>query len=429
MSVWICNGISQNGKQYPNQNPAGQHPPYENYSPDCAICGLPREAMDTHQKAKAVYPIAGLIAGLLTLGIFGLIAYLLFPKACSSGEQKVNGVCVAMSVPSPSLSATPASVAPSAATSTATSATATSASVTVIPGVAATAYRTLAEVVNVPAMTVSYGGSTTFAPLRSPAIVAKILQTHPGFKLSYTEPSSGEKPGSGNGIKMLLEGRLSLAQSSRPVKDDEFQKASVRGFTLAQIPVAIDGIALYINPQISLPGLTMAQAKDIFTGKITNWREVGGPDLQITPVSRDPKDGGTPEYFEDKVMEKQAFSASVQPFARDTTASIRQVAKTPGGIGYATASEVCNQASLVKPVAIARESGQPFISSCMGQQVNKAVFANDTYPITRRLFVVIKRDGSFDEQAGVAYANLLLSDEGQQMVDQAGLVPLRIVAP
>lgn len=421
MAVWICDGVSKNGKQYPNQNPAGQHPPYENYSPDCAVCGLPREAMDADKKANAINPIAGLIAALLTLGLLGLVAYLLFPKPCPGGEQKVNGACVAIlppPSPSPSLSPTPTPVI-----------SPPSASTTVVPGVAVTAYRTLAEVSNVPAMKVSYGGSTTFAPLRSPAIVAKILQAHPGFELIYTEPTSGDKPGSGNGIKMLLEGRLSLAQSSRPVKDEEFEKAKLRGFTLAQIPVAIDGIALYTNPQVTLPGITLAQARDIFTGKITNWREVGGPNLQITPVSRDPKDGGTPEYFEDKVMEKQPFSASVQPFARDTTASIRQVASTPGGIGYATASEVCNQESLVKPIAIARESGQPFISPCTGQQVNKAVFADDTYPITRRLFVVIKRDGSYDEQAGVAYANLILSNEGQQIADQVGLVPLRIVSP
>jgi phosphate transport system substrate-binding protein len=188
--------------------------------------------------------------------------------------------------------------------------------------------------------------------------------------------------------------------------------------------VAIDGIALYVNPQLSILGLTVSQVKDIFTGTVTNWSQVGGPNLEIKPFSRDPQDGGTPEYFEEKVMSEESLAESVQPYVRDTTDSLRQVASTPGGIGYATASEVCNQ-SLVRPLPLAKGETQTFVSPCQGKQVNLADFANDAYPITRRLFVVIKRDGSSDEQAGVAYVDMLLSDEGQQLVEQAGLVPLR----
>jgi phosphate transport system substrate-binding protein len=198
---------------------------------------------------------------------------------------------------------------------------------------------------------------------------------------------------------MLLDGQLSVAQSSRSLKPEELAEAKSRGFTLEQIPVAIDGIALYVSRQLSIPGLTLAQIKDIYTGKITNWNQVGGPNLAITPLSRNPQDGGTPE-------------------------SIRKAANTPGGIGYATASEVCNQ-EMVKPIPIARGANQGFVSPCEGKLVNKPVFANDTYPITRRLFAIVKRDGKLDEQAGVAYANLLLSEEGQQIVDRAGLVPIR----
>lgn len=285
--------------------------------------------------------------------------------------------------------------------------------------------KTFKDVPNIPGLTVRYGGSTSFATLRSKAIVDKIQAAHPQFVLSYTEPTRPDKPGSGNGIKMLIEGQMSVAQSSRAVKDEEFAKAKDRGITLDQIPVAIDGIAIYVNNQASIQSLTLAQLKDIFTGVVTNWKEVGGADLPIVAVSRDPKDGGTPEYFEEKVMAKAEFAPSVQPYVRDTTEALRKVAQSPGGISYAAAPEVCNQAS-VKTLAIAKEAGQPPVVPCDGKKVNKADFSKDVYPITRRLFVVVRKDGKLDEQAGNAYANLLLSDEGQKLVEEAGLVPLRV---
>jgi len=286
-------------------------------------------------------------------------------------------------------------------------------------------YPTFREVPDVPELLVRYGGSTSFAPLRSPEIVARIQQAHPRFILTYVEPTPPDKPGSGSGIRMLIDGQLSVAQSSRSLKDEEFARARDRGFALEQVPVAIDGIAIYINPQLSISSLTLAQLKDIFTGKITNWKEVGDADLSIIPVIRDPKDGGTPEFFEDKVMAKEAFAPAAQPYARDTTDALRKIGSMLGAIGYATASEVCNQAT-VRTLSIAGEAGQSPVASCNGQQVNKADFAKDAYPITRRLFVIIRQDGKEDEQAGEAYANLLLSDEGQQLVEQAGFVPLRV---
>lgn len=408
MPSWTCRGVAQDGQQHPNQNPPGPHEPYENYGSDCVICHLTREQVEGGGGKPPVNAIAAAAAAVI-LAALGFGAYnLLAPKPCPVGQQKINGACVVETPPTP--------------TPTDTGETPTLPSP--LPPPPISLYGTLAQVPNVPAMTVRYGGSTSFAPLRSPQVEAKILQAHPDFKLVYTEPPLGEKPGSGSGIRMLIEGQLSVAQSSRDVKDEEFERAKTREFTLDQVPVAIDGIALYVNPKLSIPGLTKSQVKDIFTGKITNWSQVGGPNLKIKPFSRDPKDGGTPEFFEDKVMSKEPFAASVEPYVRDTTDSLRKVADTPGGIGYATASEVCNQSS-VRPLPLAKNGSRTFISSCKGEQVNLTDFGNDAYPITRRLFVVIKRDGKLDEQAGVAYVNMLLSDEGQQLVEQAGLVPLR----
>ena len=290
-----------------------------------------------------------------------------------------------------------------------------------------TFYKTLADVPNVPKGIFNYGGSTTFAPLRSETIVSAIARSHPQFKLRYTEPTT-DKPGSGRGIKMLIQEQLSFAQSSRSLKTEEHLEAKKRGFTLEDVPVAIDGIAIYINPQMSLPGLTLPQLKAIFTGKVKNWKEVGGPDLAITPFSRNLQDSGTADFFYEEVLNKEPFDADVQE-VRDTTTSIRQVAKTPGSIGYATASEVRFQPD-IRPLALSKEANQPFVSPFSDPKattVNKTAFANGSYPITRRLFVIIKEDGEgeIDEQAGFAYANLLLSEQGQQLVEQAGFVPIR----
>lgn len=406
MSSWICDGVAKDGKPHPEQHSPGSHEPQENFGDDCVFCGLKREAISSGSSSGIpIKPIAIGAAALSLLGLGSLVVPKLLPTKpkvdCQSGQQLVNGSCQVVIPPSPIQ---------------------TSASPSSIPGPTGTNFKTFADV-NVPGMNVKYGGSTSFAPLRDPKILAQIQQAHPDFKLVYTEPPSGEKPGSGSGIKMLLDGQISFAQSSRSLKDKEIKRAQDRGFSLEETPVAIDGLAIYVNPKLSVQSLTKTQLKDIFTGQITNWKSLGGPDIAIRPLSRDPEDGGTPEFFKENVMEKKEFAASIKPFSRDTTESIRKVSSTAGGIGYATASEVCPQMS-VKPLSIS-DKGKAPVAPCNGSQVNLPVFIQAEYPITRRLFVVIRRDGKLDEQAGVGYANLLLSDEGQMVVEQAGLAPIR----
>ena len=297
-----------------------------------------------------------------------------------------------------------------------------------LQGVTVQNYRQYADVPNVPQGVFNYGGSTTFAPLRSPNIIQPIKTAFPAFQLRYTEPTLG-KPGSTQGIQMLIEGQLSFAQSSRGLKAQDFTQAKLKGYTLEEIPVAIDGIALYVHPQVvnrRLKGLTLAQVSDIFTGKVQNWKDVGGSDLKIIPISRNPQAGGTVDFFFEHVLQKRPFGAAVREI-RDTTEGLRIVATTPGAVSYATAAEIINQRT-IRAVSIAKNSDQSFIPPCEDlacTTVNAKAFGDASYPIIRRLFVVIKRDRKLDEQAGVAYANLLLCDEGQASVRQAGFVPIR----
>jgi phosphate transport system substrate-binding protein len=289
-----------------------------------------------------------------------------------------------------------------------------------------------ASVQNVPSGLFSYGGSTTWAPIRGEVDPA-IQIVWPGFRLRYTDPTTGS-PGSGTGIKMLLNSQLDFSQSSRAIKDEEYQQAQAKGFTLKEIPVAIDGIAFAVNPNLNIPGLTIAQLKDIYLGKLTNWKQVSGPNLKITPYSRRLEEGGTIEFFAENVLEGQNFGNNVQ-FIPTTTQALREVANNPGGIYYASAPEVVPQCS-VKPLPLGRKSNElippyqePFISlsQCPQKrnQLNAAAFQSGQYPITRRLFVIIKQNGQSDQQAGVAYTNLLLTTQGQELITKAGFVSIR----
>ncbi len=291
---------------------------------------------------------------------------------------------------------------------------------------------TFAQVQNVPEGLFNYGGSTTWAPLRLEVDPA-IQTVWPKFRLRYTDPTSGA-PGSGTGIKMLLDDQLAFSQSSRPLKDEEYQRAEQRGFTLEEIPVAIDGIAVAVHPDLTLPGLTVAQLKDIYTGKLINWNQLGGPDLSITPYSRRIEEGGTIEFFAENVLAGEEFGANVE-FIPTTTQALRAVAENPGGIYYASAPEVVPQCT-VKSLPIGREAEElippyqePFVplSQCPTQrnQLNADAFQSGDYPITRRLFVIVKQNEQLDEQAGEAYARLLLTAQGQELISEAGFVSIR----
>lgn len=378
----------------------------------CEICG---KAL---HRGSSPLPLLGL--GLVTVVALGAGAFVFkdkLPGFASSSTSSSATVATSSSSPESNSSAQPPQ--PSASSST---------SNPQIQGAVVDTYQRLADVQNVPQGTFNYGGSTTFAPLRSPEIVSAMSQAFPQLQLRYSEPTTGQ-PGSGKGIEMLIDGQLSFSQSSRAVKDEEFARAKNRGFALEQVPVAIDGIAIYVNPTLAnqgLQGLSLAQIRDVFTGKIQNWKELGGPDLKITPYSRNLQAGGTVDFFHEGVLEKQPLGRNLQE-VRDTTEALRRVARDPGGISYATASEVINQQT-IRLIGVAKETNQPFASPCADAScttVNNKAFLDSSYPITRRLFVIIKRDGKLDEQAGVAYANMLLSDEGQKLTQQAGFVSIR----
>lgn len=289
---------------------------------------------------------------------------------------------------------------------------------------------TFAQVQNVPSGLFNYGGSTTVGPLRV-AIEPELQAARPEFRLRLVNPAN-EDPSSTSGIEMLLDGKLDFSLSSRSIKDSEYQKAQQRGITLAQIPIAIDGLAFVVHPALNIPGLTLEQLKEIYLGKVTNWQQVGGPDLPINAIVRDPKVSGSTGFFIEEVLDDQPLGSSVY-LAQSTTDALRRTSQTPGSIYFSSAEKTVGQCS-VKPIAIGRTPDKlipPYegalVTNCPEQRnrLNKAAYQSGEYPLTRNLFVIIKRNQGREQQAGEAYANLVLSQAGQEIAAKAGFVPLR----
>ena len=287
---------------------------------------------------------------------------------------------------------------------------------------------TFETVTDVPIGLFNYGGSTAWAPIRQ-LVDSQLQNVRPELQLRYVDPAKGS-PSSSSGIRMLISGQLDFAESSRPLTAAESAMARQRGFTLEQRQVGIDGIAVVVNPSLKIPGLTVDQLQQIYLGQISNWRQVGGPNLPIIPFSQHPEAADT-VLFSGKPVRGQVRS-NVQ-YVYSTTEALRRVSQTPGSLYYASARGVVPQCS-VKPLPLGLTPTQlispyrePLVppQQCPAHrnQLNTEVIKNGSYPITTKLFVVIKQKGR-EQQVGEAYARLLLTNQGQNAIEQAGFVPV-----
>lgn len=276
--------------------------------------------------------------------------------------------------------------------------------------------------IEVPTGQFTYGGSTTWAPIRG-AIDPLIEQAFPGLQLVYKNPTN-QAPGSSVGIQMLINGELDFAQTSRPLTQTEKQQAQQNGITLQEIPVAIEGVAVVTHPGLPLSNLSQTELRDIYTGRVNNWQQLGGPDLPIMAISRDDK-GGTVVFFSQTVLNGETLATSVQR-STTTTEAIRLTGDTPGAIYFASAPEIVGQCT-VKPISIDQQPSYqlPYIDlqNCPSQrnQPNLEGFSTGDYPLTRQIYVVT----TADTPIGQTYAELMLSAEGQTALNDIGFAQLR----
>lgn len=304
------------------------------------------------------------------------------------------------------------------------------------------------DIKDVPQGVFKFGGSTTWATTRQlqSSLDAAIRGVFPKYEIAYTDANSPDlksikngrcdpKPGSNAGICWLLEGDLDFSQSSIALdkskyKDDDRIKANL----LKQEAVAYDALSVVVNPQLKIAGLTVAQLRDIYTGTVTNWSQVGGPNLPIVAFSRSEKAGGTVSSFKDLVLKKE----DVWKFqsVNNTTEGLQQVSKNPGGIYYGAAKEVIVDSCNTKPIAIGTTTAnlvKPYqeplksVAECnSGQrnQIESEVIKNRSYPLTRQIYVIIKTDDLDRQKAGETYAKLLKTKQGQILLEKAGFVGL-----
>lgn len=222
--------------------------------------------------------------------------------------------------------------------------------------------------------------------------------------------------GSGTGIAALINGTVDIANASRTIKPEEMDAAKANGTDPYEIVIARDAIAVIINPNNPVKDLTLQQISDIYSGKISNWREVGGEDRPIVRLSRE-TNSGTHVYFLEEVLRlgdpdnKTLFATDtlLLPSSEGITSEVKDNPNAIGydGLGYVTPD--------VKMVAIARKEGEEFVLPS-ADTVN-----NDTYPIARDLYMYT--DGQ-PKGAVKDYLDWILSPEGQQIVTELGFVPM-----
>lgn len=234
---------------------------------------------------------------------------------------------------------------------------------------------------------------------------------HPDVRISVTGG------GSGTGIASLINGTADIANASRAMKAEERAEAESNGVQPVEIPVARDAIAVIVHPDNPVESLTLQQISDIYSGKITNWKEVGGEDRPIVLLSRE-TNSGTHVYFLEEVIRlgdsenKTLFSPDtlLLPSSEGITAEVRQNPNAIGydGLGYVTPD--------VKTVAVAAEPGAPYVKPSI-ESVNAG-----QYPIARPLFMYTN-----GEPEGMIkdYIDWILGTDGQAIVAGLGFVPLK----
>ncbi len=252
-------------------------------------------------------------------------------------------------------------------------------------------------------------GSDTIVNLAL-AWAEKYQSDHPDVRISVTGG------GSGTGIAALVNGTVDLANASRKIKDEEISEAQANGVTPVEHIIARDAIAVIVNPNNPVSKLTLQQISDIYSGKYTNWNEVGGEDRPIVRLSRE-TNSGTHVYFLETVLrlgskeDKTLFSTNTL-LLPSSEGIISEVRDNPNAIGYDGLGYVPDD---LKMIAIAEEEGGAFVLPSIDTVNDKS------YAIARDLYMYTNGD-----PAGIVkeYLDWILSDEAQQIVADLGFVPV-----
>lgn len=255
------------------------------------------------------------------------------------------------------------------------------------------------ELVGSERMSLQIEGSTTVGPIAD-AFAEVFKSNNPGLSITVN------KTGSGNGAAALVDNRCDIAIMSRFMKGKEFKKAVENGvFPVAHV-VAMDGVCVVVHPSNPVRGLTTSQVRDIYTGKINSWRELGGPDMPIVVISRDTS-SGTYETFHNLVMKKEGMASKVEYVSSNPQAHAR-VKTTAGAIGY---------------VGIGFLDDNVKALMMDGVMPSRQTIASGTYPVARPLFLFTNgypKLGSVTHQ----FCSFYLTETGQEIIEAKGFIPV-----
>ncbi|OAV65665.1 phosphate ABC transporter substrate-binding protein [Bacteroidales bacterium Barb6XT] len=246
-------------------------------------------------------------------------------------------------------------------------------------------------------------GSDTMLPL-SQKEAESFMKANPSQTVTVTGG------GSGVGISSLLEGTTDIAQLSRKIKFDEKQKLQEGGKTAKEVIAAYDALAIVVHPSNKVKDLTREQLEGIFTGKITNWKEVGGDDLKIIPYSRETS-SGTYEFFKESVLKNKNYMNGIMSMPA-TGAIIQSISQTKGAIGYVGLAYLSKD---VKAVRVSYDKGATFVEPSVANA------KNETYPIVRPLYYYYEIKA---EKKVKPFIDYVLSEEGQKIVTEIGFIEL-----
>lgn len=268
-------------------------------------------------------------------------------------------------------------------------------------------------------------GNANNQPSSSQAIMNSGSDTMVNFALAWAEAYQTARPevmisvsggGSGTGIASLINGTVDIANASRKIKDEEVQEAGKNGVEPVEFVVARDAIAVIVNLNNSINELTLQQVSDIYSGKYTNWSQLGGEDRPIVRVSRE-TNSGTHVYFLEEVLRlgdadnKTLFATDtlLLPSSQGITTEVHQNPNAIGydGLGYVTPD--------VKVIAIAVDDQSAFVLPS-AETVNLG-----EYPIARDLYMYTNGEPGISIKE---FIDWITSAEGQTIVTQNGFVPI-----
>ena len=245
-------------------------------------------------------------------------------------------------------------------------------------------------------------GSDTVLPLAQKE-AEEYLKTNKSAKITVTGG------GSGVGISALLDGLTEIAMSSRKIKFDERSKFQQAGKTLVEKTIAYDALAVIVHPANKVNQLTREQLEGIYTGKIKNWKEVGGENMSIVVYCRETS-SGTYEFFKEHILKNKNYMSSVLSMPA-TGAVIQSVGQTKGAIGYVGLAYLNNS---VKALKVSYD-GKNFVAPSVETAKNK------TYPVVRPLFFYYEKKS---EEKVKPFIDYVLSATGQKIVKEEGYIPL-----